>query len=206
MKRTGCLVRIAAALCRSDEPLLRLVFSEALSTGVSSVSIREVILTAYLFDGYPAALEGFRLLSEMTESPPEDVEDLVYTSEAVRIWRMRGSSLCRKVYGPQYEPLMKRVKTFAPELSDSMIVEGYGKVLSRGGIDIVSRELCVVAILSVKSRPRQLLSHALGALRLGASAAMLRSTLEQIENMLLESDKPAIREIIECAITTLNAP
>lgn len=206
MKRIGCLVRIAATLCRGDEDLLRLAFSEALSAGVSPASIREIILTAYLFDGYPAALEGFRLLTAMTESPGKDAEDLVYTPEAVSRWRMRGNDLCRKVYGAQYDSLMERVRSFAPELSDSMIVEGYGKVLSRGGLDIVSRELSVVTILAVKNRPRQLLSHALGALRLGATPTLLRSTLEQIDDMLDDSDKSAVEEIIERAISAINMP
>ncbi len=206
MKKTDYLVSIAATLCRSDEPLLRLAFSEALSAGVSPASIREVILTAYLFDGYPAALEGFRLLSELAGSSGEGGEDLVYTAKSIHMWRVRGKDLCQKVYGPQYLTLMNRVKSFAPELSDSMIVEGYGKVLSRGCFDIVTRELCVVAILSVKNRPRQLLSHALGALRLGATPESLRSTLDQINKMMKEEEKSAALEVIENAIKIFSMP
>lgn len=69
---------------------------------------------------------------------------------------------------------MSRVKEFAPELSDAMLVEGYGKVLSRTNIDVRMRELCVVVILALKHRLRQLLSHALGCLRLGVTEDQLR--------------------------------
>lgn len=69
---------------------------------------------------------------------------------------------------------MNRVGEFAPELGDAMLVEGYGKVLSRDQIDVRMRELCVVVILSLKHRLRQLLSHALGCLRLGVTEDQLR--------------------------------
>jgi len=142
--------------------------------------IREVIFTSYLFDGYPAALEGFRLFSELTGFPA-GAEDAAYTPEAVEQWRLRGERLCRAVYGPQFERLTKHVREFGPELADAMIVEGYGKTLSREGIDVRLRELCVTVILALKGRERQLVSHILGSLRLGATVDDVRAAISVIE-------------------------
>jgi hypothetical protein len=50
-----------------------------------------------------------------------------------------------------------------------MIVEGYGKVLGRPGLDAGDvRELCIVALLAVAGRAAQLYSHLRGALNAGA--------------------------------------
>jgi len=162
----------------------------ALDNGVSAEALREVILTAYLFDGYPAALEGFRLLASILGKPKLTTIPR-YTNDEVRLWRERGERLCRVIYGPQFKKLTDHVLEIAPELSDSMIVEGYGKVLARDNLDVRLRELCVVAILAMKGRARQLLSHILGALRLGVSEADLRRAMDAAamvaspENMLL---------------------
>lgn len=111
------------------------------------------------------------MVAGVPNPPPLDVE---YTADSISDWRIRGERLCRMVYGAQFETLTDMVMQFAPELSDAMLVEGYGKVLSRDKLDPKIRELVVVAILASKNRPRQLLSHCLGALRLGATEHELR--------------------------------
>ncbi len=59
-----------------------------------------------------------------------------------------------------------------------MIQEGYGKVLSRPALDLVTRELCVVAALAVTSWEPQLHSHMRGALNAGASPPEVEAALE----------------------------
>jgi len=140
--------------------------------------LREVVFTSYLFDGYPTALEGFRQLGLVAGKPGRTIEDVDYSAESVAAWRKRGEGLCRMIYGPQYDNLSEMVLQFAPELSDAMLVEGYGKVLSRDRLDPRFRELVVVGLLATKRRPRQLLSHCLGAMRLGASEKELHEMIE----------------------------
>lgn len=197
------LCRIAAALCRHDHAICKSTLSKAIDEGITATQIREVILTSYLFDGYPTALEGFRILSELPASQPIEYDDLNYSSDTIIKWRERGEKLCQAVYGPQFEPLMERVDSYAPELKDAMIVEGYGKVLSRDGLDIVERELCIVAMLVTKFYPRQLLSHALGALRMGATPQQLRSTLLWINDLVPQKHIDKSHEIIERSINTI---
>lgn len=112
-------------------------------------------------------------MNEICARPDKATHLIEYTPDAVANWHQRGIELCQKIYRKQFTPLMKRVSTFAPELKDSMIVEGYGKVLSRAGLHIIYRELCVVSMLTLKFRPRQLYSHIVGALRVGADADQL---------------------------------
>lgn len=169
---------VAASLVHKEEEDLREAFHRALDVGVTAGMLREVIHTAYLFDGYPTALEGFRQLTVIAGVPNPPPSDVDYTPDSVKRWRSRGEKLCRQVYSAQFDKLTGLVREFAPELSDAMLVEGYGKVLSREGLDAKLRELVVVAILAAKNRPRQFLSHCLGALRLGATERELREIVE----------------------------
>ena len=61
-------------------------------------------------------------------------------------WFENGLSLCKRVYGEKYDSLFGKVAAMAPEVFRWMIIEGYGKVLSRPSLDIVSRELSIVAV------------------------------------------------------------
>jgi alkylhydroperoxidase/carboxymuconolactone decarboxylase family protein YurZ len=82
------------------------------------------------------------------------------------------------VYGRNYEKLMTVMHDLSPDLADSMIVEGYGKTLSRPGLEPVDRELAVVATLTVTRMWRQLRSHAIGAVNVGASRADVTDSIE----------------------------
>ena len=58
-----------------------------------------------------------------------------------------------------------------------MVEHGYGRVLSRGGLGARARELITVAVLAATRRERQLVSHLLGAARVGAPRAAIRRAL-----------------------------
>jgi len=200
------LCRFAAALVNGNEDIITNAINRAEESGLSTMQLREVILTSYLFDGYPTALEGFRILTDLTGSVPENPPELIYTPDNIATWRKRGEPLCRAIYGPQYEPLMKRVAQIAPELSDAMIVEGYGKVLAREGLESRIRELCVVTILAAKYKPRQLLSHAIGALRLGAAPDSLYDALNAAVEIAPPENIERSRIVIESAINQIGQP
>ncbi|HTR97348.1 MAG TPA: carboxymuconolactone decarboxylase family protein [Candidatus Acidoferrales bacterium] len=119
-----------------------------------------------LYAGYPAALEGLRVLNGVwpgrarrsREGPPAR-------------WRAAGERLCARVYGPAFARLVPAVRALHPDLGVWMIEHGYGRVLSRPGLSARERELVTVAALAAAGWPRQLASHLLGAARVGASAA-----------------------------------
>ncbi len=200
------LCRVAAALCCGSEDQLRDAFRQASAEGVLPSQLREVVLTSYLFDGYPTALEGFRILAEFSRPSETECHDLHYSPRNVETWLERGIELCRAVYGPNFERLIERVAAIAPELREAMLVEGYGKVLAREGLDPVVRELCVVAMLATKHRPRQLLSHVLGALRLGADSERLHCAVEAATEVSPEEVIGKAKVVLKEAIDSLRLP
>jgi 4-carboxymuconolactone decarboxylase len=69
-----------------------------------------------------------------------------------------------------------------------MVVEGYGKVLARPGLSLITRELCVAALLAVLDAPAQLHSHLRGALNVGASTGQVDAMVTRV---LRDSDADA---------------
>ena len=65
-----------------------------------------------------------------------------------------------------------------------MIVDGYGKVLSRPALDLKRRELCIVAACATARQDRQLHSHLYGALHAGASPAEVRDALDSVGDIV----------------------
>ena len=125
-----------------------------------------------LYAGYPAALEGLRVLNAAWPGRARRTRE-----GGPAQWRARGEKLCRRVYGPAYGKLIPAVQSLHPDLAVWMVEHGYGRVLARGGADAVTRELVTIAALAALGWERQLVSHVLGAVRVGASQAQALAAL-----------------------------
>ncbi|MBZ0265159.1 carboxymuconolactone decarboxylase family protein [bacterium] len=172
----------AAALVIQSTEKAKSFLQEIREQGAEREQVREVILQTYLFDGYPTALEGMILLSEEWEGIPEPKDS--YNFDDWETWRKRGLNLYNQIYGDVADRLQERARSVSPELAEWMIVEGYGKVLSRPGLELRIREMVIVAILFCKQRPRQLHSHLRGAIRLGVDRKQLFELLKDLSTEL----------------------
>src|SRR5262245_15104101 len=83
-----------------------------------------------------------------------------------------------------YGRLRENIRALHPLLDEWMVTEGYGKVLSRPGLDLARRELCIVAACAHTGQDRQLHSHLHGALHAGASAATVDATFDVLADVL----------------------
>ena len=176
------LVRLAAAITIGDEPEVR----EALERAAAVTPhewIEELILQSYLFAGFPRTLNAARDWRRISGRPaPEaDVETEIGDLDS---WQERGEATCSTVYGPFYDGLRRNIRMLHPALDSWMIVDGYGKVLGRPGLDLKRRELCIVACCAVARQSRQLHSHLHGALHAGATTAEVTGALDAIDDML----------------------
>jgi 4-carboxymuconolactone decarboxylase len=158
------LLRFAAAGVRGDPTALRVAARAARRARWPRLAIEEVALMLMLYAGYPAALEAFRSLAVAWPGRPRRSREA-----GPPRWRRHGATLCRRVYGPVYPRLLATVRGFHPDLAAWMEEQGYGRVLSRPGLSLVGRELVTIAALTAGGWERQLVSHLLGAERVGAS-------------------------------------
>jgi 4-carboxymuconolactone decarboxylase len=138
--------------------------------------IEELLLQTYLFAGFPRTLNAFREWRRRVPAPTDEPLPI-----EVEEWTERGPETCRAVYGAMYEKLRANIAVLHPAIDNWMIVEGYGKVLSRPGLDLARRELCIVAACVASGQDRQLHSHLHGALNVGVVADVVRAALDALQ-------------------------
>jgi 4-carboxymuconolactone decarboxylase len=120
-------------------------------------------------------------------------EDLDFAMHAE--WTRRGEESCRTIYCYNYSRLRENVRSLHPALDAWMVTEGYGRTLSRPGLDLVRRELCVIAQTAVLNTPRQLHSHLRGALRAGADVATIEAALKAVNPFVSYDDWKSVKEL-----------
>ncbi len=176
------LVRLAAVIAAGSEPAIREELTHAAGQ-IRPEWIEEVILQSYLFAGFPRTLNAAREWRKVsaTDAPPVDPGEHLKTLEERQ---SAGEATCSTVYGESYEKLRENIRALHPALDAWMIVEGYGKVLSRPALDLARRELCIVAACSASQQERQLHSHLRGALNAGAGDAAIGATLAAIASLV----------------------
>jgi 4-carboxymuconolactone decarboxylase len=173
-------VRLAAVIAGGGEADVRAALAAA--SAAPPLWIDELILQSYLFSGFPRALNAAREWRRIAPTPAsgENPSD----PDRAREWLDRGEATCAAVYGDMYDKLRRNVHDLHPALDAIMVMDGYGKVLGRPGLDLPRRELCVVAACAATGQDRQLHSHLHGALNVGVSAAALSAALDALADTL----------------------
>ena len=160
----------------NDKDNARILMQDALKLHVPYTALYEALLQIHLFSGYPASIEGLSLLQEVYNEKPAAIEEY-----NVQLFKQRGEKLCRDIYTTVFEKMNKRMHSFSPELSEWMIIDGYGKTLSRANLDIQIRELINICILSLGKWKQQVISHIRGALHVGVEIHDIEEAIECLQ-------------------------
>jgi len=192
---TAALARVAARLASGTEDEVEQVLRGALG-GTPAERVRpgwveEVLLQTYLFAGFPRALNGMHTWRRLSGRPAPGVDDGARPRGG---WAEDGARTCAAVYGAHYGRLREHVRALHPALDDWMLEEGYGKVLSRPGLDLPRRELCIVAACAVTGQRRQLRAHLRGARNAGVAAAVVSAVLETVVPLAPPEAAPGVWE------------
>ena len=183
---TRVLVRLAAAVSAASEEDVRAALEVAGET-VPVTWIEELLLQTYLFAGFPRALNAMREWRRVAPTPVAETDDRGVGDRAA------GDTTCRMVYGAMYDRLRHNIRALHPALDDWMIEEGYGKVLSRPGLDLGRRELCIVAACAATGQDRQLHSHLHGARNVGLSDRVIEEAVEALGDTLSRGRHKTLR-------------
>jgi len=180
---TAALVRLAAAVAEGHLPELHERFVAARQAGVPPLWIDELLLQSMLVVGYPLALVAFGVWRDVAGPAAEEqgrpaAEPLAH--EDWQAWADRGAAVCREVYGRAYHKLLVNLRALHPALEDLVLVDAYGKVIGRPGLDLKRRELATVAAIAVLGTAQQLHAHLRGALNTGASPEEVEAVLELV--------------------------
>ncbi|NNF07398.1 MAG: hypothetical protein HKN21_11605 [Candidatus Eisenbacteria bacterium] len=185
----------AAACAKGDIDLLAQLIDFSMARSVSPELLREALLQTYLFAGYPRAINGLGVLAERAPLRHPHL-DLNYDPMETARWMERGRRLCHRIYQDTYPGLLQKMEQISPELGRWMILEGYGKVLSRPNLDAQVREMVACAALMVLRVPKQLKSHLLGSLHVGATREQLGELIDAV-GVLDPQSGDAARELLQ---------
>lgn len=201
---TRALVALAAAIAIGNEPDLEAHCTDCVGPGVPPLWVDELLLQSVLILGWPRALTAARIWRHAEDTggrggavriEGEDGSDYGRFAE----WRERGERVCAEVYGDTYLALRRNIRHLHPDLEAGMIVEGYGRILGRPGLDQARRELCSVAQIAVLGARRQLRAHLTGALNVGASSRAVQESLEVVRPLLDPEEWKAVTVVWERA-------
>lgn len=177
---TRVLALYSAAIAVANEEILNRTVEIGRSHSVTREQFCEVVLQSYLFLGFPRMLGAAEHLSHHFQSAGSNSMLQKISPEESDAWFADGIQLCRRVYGDNFISLKQKVESQAPEAFRWMVIEGYGKVLSRPGLGIVDRELAIVACLMIENREKQLFSHIQGAANVGAPRNLIRQVIDDL--------------------------
>ena len=201
---TRALVRIAASIAGADEAATRQIM-ETVAPITDNAQVEELILQSYLFAGFPRTLNAARIWRSVsgTTAPSDDPEAKLRNDSD---WEEKGQETCRTVYGESYEMLRQNIRALHPALDTWMITDGYGKVLSRPGLDLKTRELCIVAACAASAQQRQLHSHLHGALNAGATVDEVESALSSLDDLVPAADLEKYRSLLAHVTSRRHPP
>jgi 4-carboxymuconolactone decarboxylase len=141
--------------------------------------VEELLLQSFLNVGYPLALVAFGVWREVAGPPKETGEPIAHPEWAR--WTERGVKACAEVYGRTYHKLLVNLRALHPAIEPLVVVDAYGKILSRPGLDTKRRELCTLAAIAMLRADRQLHAHMRGALNTGSTREEVDAVLALVE-------------------------
>jgi 4-carboxymuconolactone decarboxylase len=191
---TRVLVRLSGVVAAGTELQVRDALARAASA-CPPAWVEEVLLQSYLFAGFPRALNAAREWRRISGRTAPDFDEGENFDNA-GAWRTQGEATCATVYGPFYQRLRHNIRQLHPALDAWMIVEGYGKVLSRPTLDLMRRELCIVSACAMARQDRQLHSHLYGALHAGAAPTEVAAALDSIADLLGPDDTRRYHQLL----------
>ena len=180
--QTTALVRVATAIAGGEEGTLKDRMRAARGAGVPVEWMEELLLQSLLNVGYPLTLVAFAAWREVA-GPAQGTGEPVSHRDWEQ-WERRGEEACKAVYGRTYHKLMINLRGLHPSLEPLVVVDAYGKILGRPGLDAKRRELCTLAAIAMLNAPRQLHAHLRGALNTGAGREEVDQVLALVEQDL----------------------
>src|SRR5467141_1373794 len=180
-QQTLALVRIAVATATGDETKLRDRMVAARAVHVPPPWIDELLLQSFLNVGYPLALVGFGVWRSIAGPVLDSEKGESIAHPDWERWTKRGVAACGEVYGRTFHKLMLNLRALHPAVEPLVVVDAYGKILGRPGLDSKRRELCTLAAIAMLRAERQLHAHLRGALNTGSSREDVDAVLAAVE-------------------------
>lgn len=176
---------VLALVSISEFDTLEFYLNFLLDRGLHPSDIHEILLQSHLFAGFPRAITGLEIFVRSLRNQGLDLRDFRNMESHKREKRLRrGRKLFEKVYRNNAKAVLKSLRSLSPQYDRWVLEDAYGCVLSRPFLSGKVRELCAVAALTVTGGPRQLRSHIMGAVNVGAHAGEVENVIRSMDALV----------------------
>ena len=190
--RVRHLLVLAAAAAVGEASLVASQTAAALASGVTAADLEETLLQIVPYAGFPRALAAFAAARPHLGSAAPGGET------PGSAWPAGGAAAFRAVYGDTTDRVRAGLAGLHPLLPAWTFEFAYGRVLARPGLDLVTRELLGVAILTAMGRADDaLLGHMRAAIRAGASREAVTGAVSVVPASAGAGKRAAARELLE---------
>lgn len=172
------LIKLSCYIALDNFNEIEILIGKLKYKNFKAIKIYETILHSYLFCGFPATIESLKIFRKYYKNYKS-----VRIEQSVQKLKKSGENNCKLIYKNNFNKLLYNMNRISPEMKDWMILEGYGKVMSRNGLSLYERELITIAILTARYFEFQLHSHLKGCIHLGASFDLIKDILLSIKDI-----------------------
>ena len=179
--KTRELLTVTTLCCMQTLPQLKAHINGALNSGNTPIEIREAIYQCAPFIGFPKTLNAIAVFNEVIKERglESELESTATTDETDRL--EKGHKIQNPLYGDEIKETFKNLPdNMGDDVARFLTEVCFGDFYTREGLDIKTRELLTIAILTTTKNFDTLKSHIRGNLKAGNSIETITASIIQI--------------------------
>ena len=178
--KTREMITVTTLCVQQALPQLKAHINALLNTGATPVEVREVIYQCAPFIGFPKTLNAINVMNEVFKERKIELP-LKDTSEVSENNRYeKGFAIQNPIYGDEIKKSLEGLpEDYGKDVSRLLTEVCFGDFYTRGGLNLKTRELLILAILVTQGNENTLKSHIKGNLKVGNSKEDITSAIIQ---------------------------
>lgn len=178
--KTREMITVTSLATMQTLPQLKSHSRAALDSGVSPIELREIIYQLAPFIGFPKTLNAIGVVNEvfMERNIKLPLENQSTTDDSNR--HQMGFEIQNPLYGDEIKQLFKDLPADFDSFVPNFLTDfGFGDFYTRGGLDLKTRELLVLVVLTTLGMNSQIKYHTIGNLKAGNSKDVIVAAIVQ---------------------------
>lgn len=178
--KTREMITVVSLSVQQTLPQLKAHINAALNVGVTPVELREAIYECAPFIGFPKTLNAIGVMNEVfkergIETP---IANQTTTTESDRF--EKGKAIQEPIYSDEIKQMLKGLPdNMGDEVARLLTEVCFGDFYTRTGLDLKTRELMTIVILTTTGNTQTLKSHIIGNLKVGNDEKTIAATIIQ---------------------------
>lgn len=178
--KTREMVTVTSLTVQQTLPQLKSHINALLNTGATPLEVREIIYQCAPFIGFPKTLNAIEIMNQVFIEKGINLPlEYAATTDETNRYNL-GKNIQNPIYGDEIEQALNSVPNkMGKDVSNLLTEVCFGDFYTRKGLDIKTRELLVLAILTTTGNTDTLNSHIKGNLKIGNSKETIAAVIIQ---------------------------